>query len=323
MEKEPNIGTLSPVNIREIWPKEDQDFTPWLAEQADLLGAKLGMDLQHEETEASVGRYNADLVFTEDRSNRPVVVENKFGATDHDHLGKLLTYAAGLDAGCAVLIAEEFTDEHRAALNHLNTISKDEFSFFGIALEAWRIGESVPAPQLRMEVMPDNWARTLKGAHDGNLSPRQQLYRRFWEKFLPAFRTAHPNWTRRATPTKDSWMNLPSRLSRTLTYATAFTGDGRLRVEAYIDNADPSRVEAAHHQLHERAKEVEEQIGDKLEWGDQRASTRGSRVSLYFPKSIRIEEEDRWPEARAWAVEAMGKMRGAFNPLWKELGLPK
>ena len=314
----PKIGTLSPVNIREIWPKEDQDFTPWLAEQAGLLGEKIGMDLKHEETEAPVGRYSADLVFTEERSNRKVVVENMFGSTDHDHLGKLLTYAAGLDASCAVLIAEEFKDEHRATLNHLNSISTDEFSFFGIALEAWRIGESIPAPQLRVEVMPDNWARTLKV-----VEPRQQLYQRFWGEFLPAFRAAHPSWTRSAKPSKDSWMNFSSRLSSMLTYTAAFTRDGKLRVEAYIDNKDPALVEEAHQRLQERAKEVEDRIGEKLVWADQKPGTRASRISLYFPHPLQVTDEGSWPEARAWAVEAMGKMRDAFNPLWGKLELPK
>ena len=172
------------------------------------------MDLQHEGTEVPVRRYSADLVFTEEGSNRRVVVENMFGPIDHDHLGKLLTYAAGLGAYCAVLIAEEFNDEFRTVLNHLNSISKDEFSFFGIALKAWRIGESIPAPQLHIEVMPDNWARTQKVVHDGHLSPRKQLYLRFWDEFLPAFRAAHRNWTRRTAPTRDNWMNLPSGLSR-------------------------------------------------------------------------------------------------------------
>ena len=319
----PDIGTLSPVHIREIWPKEDKDFTPWLAEQAGLLSEKLGMDLQHEGTEVPVGRYSADLVFTEEGSNRRVVVENMFGSINHDHLGKLLTYAAGLDADCAVLIAEEFNDEFRTALNHLNSISKDEFSFFGIALKAWRIGDSAPAPQLHMEVMPDNWARTQKVVHDDRLNPLQQLYLRFWDEFLPEFRDAHPNWTRRTKPSKDNWMNFPSRLSSMLTYTAAFTRDGKLRVEAYIDNKDPALVEEAHQRLQERAKEVEDRIGEKLVWADQKPGTRASRISLYFPHPLQVTDEGSWPEARAWAVEAMGKMRDAFNPLWRELELPK
>ena len=91
------IGVLSPVDIRKVWPDEAKDFTPWLAENADLLGEALGMDVVHEQTEAGVGRYSADLVFREESTSRLVVVENMFGATDHDHLGKLITYAAGIE----------------------------------------------------------------------------------------------------------------------------------------------------------------------------------------------------------------------------------
>ena len=318
----PNIGTLSSVNITEIWPKEDKNFTPWLAEHADLLGEALGIDLQHDQTEAAVGRYSADIVFTEGDSDKRVVVENMFGPTDHDHLGKLVTYAAGLGAHCAVLIAEEFKDEHRAALNHLNSISDDEFSFFGITIEAWRIGESDPAPRLRVEVMPNNWSRTLKKVHSG-LTPRKQLYLRFWGEFLPAFRAAHPNWTRAIKPSKDSWMSFPSKLSNVLRYIISFTRDGRLRVEAYVDNDDTTIVEEAYRQLHDRAKEIEGRVGKKLKWGDQKPNARASRISFYFPNPIRVEDEDCWPEAREWTVKAMGKMREAFDPLLQELELPE
>ena len=89
-----DLGTLSPVNVREVWAGEARDFTPWLAENADQLGEALGMDLIHEQTEAAVGRYSADLVFREVSMDRLVVVENMFDSTDHDHLGKLITYAA-------------------------------------------------------------------------------------------------------------------------------------------------------------------------------------------------------------------------------------
>ena len=95
MEK---VGVLSPVSVRNIWMDEAKDFTPWLAENPDLLGEALGMDLRLEATEAAVGQYKADLVYVEDTTERRVVVENLFRDTDHDHLGKLLTYAAGLGA---------------------------------------------------------------------------------------------------------------------------------------------------------------------------------------------------------------------------------
>ena len=127
------IGTLLPVDVREVWADEARDFTLWLAENSDLLGEALGLDLIHEQTEAAVGRYSADLVFREESSDRLVVVENLFGSTDHDHLGKLITYAAGLEAGYAVLLTPEFRDEHRSASTG-----------FLITYQAHLVSQSVP-----------------------------------------------------------------------------------------------------------------------------------------------------------------------------------
>ena len=147
MAADGEIATLSPVDVRDVWAGEATHFTPWLAKHADLLGAALGLDLDLEKSEAAVGRFSADLVFRDTATDRAVVVENMFGPTDHDHLGKLITYAAGLEAGYAVLLATQFGDEHRSALNWLNHISTDNFAFFGVVLEAWRIGDSPPAPR--------------------------------------------------------------------------------------------------------------------------------------------------------------------------------
>lgn len=139
MAAETEIATLVPVDVKDVWAGEATHFTPWLAEQADLLGGALGLDLEHEESEVAVGRYSADLVFRDTATSRVVVVENMFGATDHDHLGKLITYAAGLEAGYAVLLAEKFTEEHRSALNWLNRVSTEDFAF---SAWCWRRGAS-------------------------------------------------------------------------------------------------------------------------------------------------------------------------------------
>ena len=281
----------------------------------------MGLDLVHEQTEAAVGRYSADLVFREESTDQLVVVENLFGSTDHDHLGKLITYAAGLDAGYAVLLAPEFRDEHRSALNWLNTISTEEFGFFGIVLEAWRIGESLPAPRLRVEVKPDNWSRSVQAARSSGLTDSQQAFVRFWGEFLPAFRDAHPGWTRRTAPRKRSWMSFSSARSRLARYSAAFcrtaTGHG-LRAETYIDTGEQATTKEAFDALREKQGQIELAVGDELDW-DRLDNRRGSRISLYFPGEIRVADEERWLEARTWLIGAMGKMRDAFDPVLQEL----
>ena len=315
------IGTLSPVEIRKVWPGEAKDFTPWLAENADLLGEALGMDLLHEQTEAAVGRYSADLVFREESTSRLVVVENMFGATDHDHLGKLITYAAGLEAGYAVLLAPEIRDEHRSALTWLNSISTDDFGFFGIVLEAWRIGDSDPAPRLRVEVKPDDWSRSVQAARSSELTKTQQAYQRFWGDFLPVFRDAYPGWTRAAKPSRNSWMSFPSTRSGLANHNAAFcrpAGKYRLRAEVYIDGGNADANKNTFDALHEKRQQIEHAIGESLDW-EQLDGKRASRISLYFPTEIRISNEQLWPEARAWLVQAMGKMRSAFKPVLEGL----
>ena len=317
-----DLGTLSPVQVREVWAGESKDFTPWLAKNADLLGEALDMDLIHVQTEAPVGRYSADLVFRDTSTDRLIVVENMFGATDHDHLGKLITYAAGLGAHYAVLLAPEFREEHRSALNWLNTVSTDDFEFFGVVLEAWRIGDSLPAPRLRVDVKPDSWGRSVRAARvNSEANERERTYQRFWGEFLTAFRNEYPDWTQSAAPPKLSWMGFPSPRSNLLKYNAAFCrpgGNYQLRAEAYIDTRDAETTKAAFDDLYRRKEQIEKAVGEVLEWS-RLDNRRASRVSIYFPHEIRVSDEERWPEALLWLVEAMGRMRDAFNPALQEL----
>ena len=310
MQKE-KVGTLTRVDVREIWPKEATDFTPWLAGEADLLGEALGMDLEHKETEAGVGRYRADLVFHEESTQKVVVVENMFAPTNHDHLGQLITYAAGLDAGFAVLVSPEFREEHRSALNWLNSISDEDRGFFGVVVEAWRIGESPPAPRLRVEVKPDGWSRALRAVTAE--SNTQVLSRRFWGELLPRL-AEHPGWGRRR-PSGDNWMGFRSGRSG-LTYVASFCrpeGKYGLRVEVYIDTGDAESNKGLFDELFRQRDGIEAAVGGKLEW-DRLDRKRACRISLYFHDGIRISDEDRWPEAREWIISALGKMRDAFTP---------
>ena len=125
-----DLGRLEPVDLREVWPNEESDFTPWLADQKNLaiLGDALGMPLEFVAREEAVGPYSADILCRDSNDGTQVVVENQLESTDHDHLGKLLTYAAHLGARVVVWIAKSFTDQHRAALDWLNEVSETGWS---------------------------------------------------------------------------------------------------------------------------------------------------------------------------------------------------
>jgi len=106
------LGKVLYVDVHDIWSDEAREFTPWLGspDGLDLLSDRIGVSLESPEKEAKVGPFSADLVCRERGDEEHiVVVENQFGKTNHDHLGKILTYASGLGATTIVWIAEDFT----------------------------------------------------------------------------------------------------------------------------------------------------------------------------------------------------------------------
>lgn len=312
------IDTLIPVPVRDLWPNEANDFTPWLHDNAEILGDLLGTELFPVDREATVGRYSADLLFR-DSSDRVVVVENMYGATDHDHLGKLITYSAGLEAGVAVLLAEKFHDEHRSALDWLNHISQNDFAFFGVILEAWRIGDSNPAPRLRIDTQPDNWSRTVRSAASSD-SPSARAYRRFWSQFLPRLHEApraRPRWSRISTPSKGNWMSFGSARSELLRYNPSFCAIPRrgCRVEAYLDSTqvDPNEV---FDWLHDKREDIDRAINQPVEW-DRLDAKRACRISVYFPgeDEVRVSDEERWPDLLDWMVPVLCDLKDAIDPV--------
>lgn len=152
----PNLAKIERiVDLRATWPNEAQYFTPWLADNIGELGKVLGMDLELKGTEAAVGSYFLDILATDLNSRRPVIIENQLEATDHGHLGQLLTYAAGFDAGVVVWVTRDFRDEHRQALDWLNQRTDENTEFFGVVVELWRIGDSLPAPHFNLVAVPN------------------------------------------------------------------------------------------------------------------------------------------------------------------------
>ena len=316
---ESEVGKLEQVSVRDVWPKEAGDFTPWLGENVDLISDALGMDLELEGQEVSVGGYSADLVLRDVSSGTFVVVENMYGSTDHDHIGKLITYAAGLGASYAVLLTEDFRPEHRSALNWLNSISKEDCGFFGLGLEVWRIGESIPAPRLRIDVQPDNWSKSVRASKDREDSERDQLHRRFWAEVQTRFREDSTDWAGRGQPSKEAWM--PFKQRQAVGFNVSFCkldGTRRLRVEAYVDTRDADSTAEVYAALKSRRDEIEEAFGEPLEWSALE-NRRASRVSSYFPEPMAIQDEDLWPEARDWIVPTLGRLRAAVDPVLDDL----
>jgi hypothetical protein len=148
------LGKLTKVNPRDVWAHKARNFTPWLRRNIDLLKEAVGLELDPVETESPVGDYAVDLYAKDLNTGRWVIIENQLERTDHGHLGQLMAYAAGKEAGVVIWISPKFRDEHKQTLDWLNQITDDSVSFFGIELELLQIDDSLPAPYLKVVAQP-------------------------------------------------------------------------------------------------------------------------------------------------------------------------
>ena len=179
-----NLGKLESVDLREVWRNEADNFTPWLAKQENLddLGETLGMQVEFQAREEAVGPYSADILCRDIDDDSYVVIENQLEETNHDHLGKLLTYAAHFKASTVVWVAKAFSEQHRAAIDWLNETSVEGTQFFALEIEVWRIGESAYAPKFNIVAKPNNWTRGGRSTV-ASLTETQRVQLEFWIGF--------------------------------------------------------------------------------------------------------------------------------------------
>ena len=180
------LGKLEKIELREVWRHEALDFTRWLArkENIALLSKEIGIDIEVIETEMSVGRYNVDIYARDTESNKKIVIENQLENTNHDHLGKMLVYAAGLDADIAIWIVKDVNEEHRQAVEWLNDNSFEKINIFLVKVELWQIDNSPIAPKFQVICEPNNWAKVLKQQSKENVSDLELKQMEYWQGFV-------------------------------------------------------------------------------------------------------------------------------------------
>ena len=199
-----NLAKIKRVDLRETWEHEAYDFTPWLADNIAELGEALRMNLQFIQKEAPVGSFSLDILAVDLDSNRHVIIENQLGDTDHTHLGQLLTYAAWFDAEAVVWVTREFRDEHRQALDWLNQRTGEDTQFFGVEVELWRIGESLPAPHFKTVATPNDWVKRQKSAIPVTERDKQNFEWR--RELIGALRNETGFSSRRNIEAKTTWL---------------------------------------------------------------------------------------------------------------------
>jgi len=322
---QPQLGRLEKVDLRMVWENEAQNFTPWLAKQENisLLGQTIGMELEVEAQEKEVGPFRADILCRELPSDDWVLIENQLEPTDHIHLGQLLTYAAGLNAVTIVWISQRIRDEHRAALDWLNEVTSENIRFFGLEIEAWRIGDSLPAPKFNIVCRPNEWSREVaERASSGELTPAQSLQLEYWTSFREyALEHARRFKPRKARP--QTWMDFALGRTGFALCATASTWNSQtqsydtheLRAEVIVDLQDCAWVFS---QIKDQREEIEAQLGEQPIW----AETENVRLRrIYFRRDVNLNDRKSWPDYNAWLTTKLDKLHEVFQPIVRNLDL--
>lgn len=311
----PELGQLRKVDPRAVWPYEAADFTPWLAAHLPQLSAALGADLELTEREADVGDFSLDILAKDLSTGRNVIIENQLTATDHDHLGKLLTYAAGYEATTVVWIATSLRDEHQQALEWLNARTDENTSFFGVVVEVLQIDESKPAVTLRVAVAPHDWSKHSRKPRAD--SDRAERYRAFFQGLIDELREKH-SFTSARLGQPQSWYAFASQRSG-VKYSASFISGNRIRTELYVDFGDRDRNKALFDALYERRSQVESALKGALSW-ERLDAKQACRVSSMREGSI-LASEDQLLEYRSWLVSQLLAFRQAFGPLLADRSL--
>lgn len=309
------LGTLKRVDLREIWPKEAADFTPWLAENLQALAEVLGMDLELQGREAPVGALSTDILARDLGRDRLVVIENQLEATDHDHLGKLLTYAAGHDASTVVWLASEIRDEHRQALDWLNQRTDTNTEFFGVVVEVLRIDDSRPAYNFRLVAFPNQWRKSNVSVPGAQPSERAEAYRAFFQGLIDDLRERH-KFTGARVAQPQNWYSFSSGFAG-ITYGAVFRAKGQFGVEVYIDRGEREANKSLFDALAIEKPSLEAQFQEPIAW-ERLDDRRASRITVNRPGNIE-DDPQTIEEIKQWAIDRLLRFKAVFGPRIGEL----
>lgn len=309
------FGELKSVPLREVWPNEASDFTPWLASNIEKLGNSLGLQLELTEREASVGDFSLDLLAKDLGTSKIVIIENQLTQTDHDHLGKLLTYAAGFSASIVIWVSESIRDEHRQALEWLNQRTDTETQFFGVITEILRIDDSKPAYNFKTVVFPNEWQKSKKQKTSQNSSSKGEKYRAYFQSLIDELRTIY-HFTGAKAGQPQSWYSFSSG-AKGITFGANFALGGKARAELYIDVGDYEQNKEIFDALQLKSQEIEEKYGEPFTW-ERLDDKRASRITLYRDAVIEAPDSE-LEELKQWHIANLLKIKKVVLPYLQRL----
>jgi len=302
------------VSLREVWKKGEPEFTKWLRDNMDVLSEQIGFNLNSIESEKSVGAFSADN-FAEDESGDTVIIENQFEKTDHDHLGKLITYLSNLEAKKAIWITSEPRQEHVTAIKWLNEFSPEDISFYLVKLEAYKLGDSEPGPFLTPISGPSVEVKKI-GEQKKELSERHLRRLEFWEKLLEkaeAKTKLHSN----VSPSKDNWVTAGAGKSG-MGWAYAITMN-KGSVELFIDFGPDKKKETdeVYEKILQNKDKIEKEFGEPLMW-DKIEGRRVCRIKS-FTDIGGLKDTGKWDSIQEDMIDRMIRLEQSLRPALKKI----
>lgn len=310
------LGRFEKIDLREIWNGEATDFTPWLAspDNIELLGDIIGIELEVQEQEKSVGPFKADILCKDTVTDNYVLIENQLERTDHTHLGQLMTYAAGLDAVTIIWIAKIFSEEHRAAVDWLNSITDDKINFFGIEIEAYKIEGSIPAPMFNIVAKPNDWTKSIKSAASSTgITETKQLQLEYWEAMKKYFEN-NETFIKCQKPPPQHWTNFAIGRSYFNIAAICSVRDDFIRIDVNI--AGPDAKNNFHKLKNLYEEDANKHFDSTLEWNEL-PNAKASIINL--KKDAQVSVRGLWSEQHEWFKENLEKFDKYFRPKIKAL----
>lgn len=306
------LGKLQEIDIREVWKHEQYDFSKWLASEENIqeLGDALNLSLTDVETEKFVGNYRCDILCKDELTGKVVLIENQLESTNHDHLGKIITYASGLDASVVVWIVSSARQEHASAIEWLNKHTDDDLSFFLVEVHAYKIGDSDPAPQFKIIEQPNDFVKSVKiVSKNSDVSDSERCRLEFWTQLNEVLDERGKPFNKRK-PTTDHWYSIAIGSSECHISIDLINKNHKIRVGVWIgDN------KGLFDKFYANKDQIEAVCGFELEW-NRLDNKKASFVCTYIP-DLDFDNTSNYAELMNKSIDLVLTIRKAFVPYLK------
>ena len=302
------LGKLVEVDIRNVWKHEQYEFSKWLASEENIneLGDTLNLTLTDVETEKFVGNYRCDILCKDEITGKVVLIENQLEPTNHDHLGKIITYASGLDASVVVWLVASAREEHASAIEWLNKHTDDDVSFFLVEIHAYKIGDSDPAPQFKIIEQPNDFVKSVKAiSKNSDISDTEKKRLEFWTQFNEVLEERGKPFNRRKATT-DPWYNVAMGSSECSISIDLVNKEHKIRVGVWIsDNKN------LYDNFYNNKDEIEAKCGFSLTW--DRLENKKASLACTYINGLDFDNQDNYPVLINEAIDLSIKLRDTFK----------